>query len=293
MLPFESGDGERFLEFAPMYLHSGPRTIALLPTRTSLTPHRSFASNRGCRILRRPAHGADAINNFMSNRSAAIARQSSPAARRPKTAAPAPARANRAKQPAAPGRWEFFNAFLREPLKVGAFLPSSRELSERIVAGCDLPRRELVVELGPGTGAFTSLILERMNKRSHFFAIELSQTNARLLRRRFPRVQVFEDSAERLGSYLELRDGQRADCIISGLAWGNMMPATQNKIFDAVLDSLAPGGLFTTFAYIHARWLPTSLRFRKRLFQHFKRVETTPIVWKNLPPAFVYRCWKD
>lgn len=225
----------------------------------------------------------------MSNRSAVLS-QTRTAKHRPKHAASA--RAHAVALPS-PGRWGFVGAFLKEPLKVGAFWPSSPQLSRSIVDGCDLPSRELVVELGPGTGAFTSLILERMNQRSHFFAVELSQTNARLLRRRFPRVQVFEDSAERLTSYLDLRDGQKADCIISGLAWGNMMPATQNKIFDAVLDSLAPGGLFTTFAYVHARLLPTSMRFRKRLFDHFKRVETTPIVWRNLPPAFVYRCWKD
>jgi phospholipid N-methyltransferase len=72
-----------------------------------------------------------------------------------------------------------------------------------------------------------------------------------------------------------------------------MLPATQNRIFDAVFASLAPGGLFTTFAYVHARWLPTSLRFRQRLFRHFSRIEVTPIVWRNLPPAFVYRCWRD
>ncbi len=197
----------------------------------------------------------------------------------------------RAAEPPGGGRLRFLGAFLREPLKVGSIWPSSPELAEQIVRGCDLPSRELVVELGPGTGAFTSLILDRVKKKSRFFAVELNRMNVRELRRRFPRLQVYADSAERLPKYLELHDDQKADCIISGLAWGNMLPATQNRIFDAVLNSLAPGGLFTTFAYVHARWLPTSLRFRKQLFDHFSKIEITPIVWRNLPPAFVYRCW--
>lgn len=199
----------------------------------------------------------------------------------------------RATESSSRGRLRFFSAFLREPFKVGAFWPSSPELAEKIVGGCDLRSRSTVVELGPGTGAFTSLILERLRRQAQFFALELSPINVRELQRRFPRLDVYADSAERLPEYLERRDAQKADCIISGLAWGNMLPATQNKIFDAVLSSLAPGGLFTTFAYVHARWLPTSLRFRQRLYRHFSRIEVTPIVWRNLPPAFVYRCWRD
>ncbi len=199
----------------------------------------------------------------------------------------------RAAEATSRGRFKFFSAFLREPLKVGAFWPSSPELAEKIVEGCDLPSRETVVELGPGTGAFTSLILERLKRRSRFFALEINRMNVRELRRRFPRLQVYADSAERLPKYLRLHDAPMADCIISGLAWGNMLPATQNRIFNAVLSSLAPDGLFTTFAYVHAQWLPTSLRFRKRLFRHFSKIEITPIVWRNLPPAFVYRCWRE
>ena len=190
-------------------------------------------------------------------------------------------------------RLRFFGAFLRGPLKVGSFWPSSPQLAEKIVDGCDLPSRQTVVELGPGTGAFTSLILERVRVRSGFFAIEIDPIHVRDLRRRFPRLQVYDDSAERLPEYLARQGRPKADCIISGLAWGNMRSATQNRIFDAVLDSLAPGGLFTTFAYVHAQWLPTSLRFRKQLFRHFSKVEITPTVWRNLPPAYVYRCWRE
>jgi phospholipid N-methyltransferase len=64
----------------------------------------------------------------------------------------------------------------------------------------------------------------------------------------------------------------------------------QDRILEAVVKSLAPKGVFTTFAYLHAAWLPTAVRFRKRLKQHFGSVKTSRIVWRNLPPAYVYRC---
>jgi len=206
-----------------------------------------------------------------------------------------PVNGSRAHQPKiqSRGHLRFFGAFLRKPLSVGSIWPSSPELAERIVEGCDLHRRRTVVELGPGTGAFTGLILDRVRKQSDFFALEINPVHVSELRHRFPRLRVYGDSAEHIASYLTLHEREGADCIISGLAWGNMLPRTQNRILDAVLSSLAPGGLFTTFAYVHAKWLPTSLRFRKRLFRHFARIETTPIVWRNLPPAFIYRCWRE
>ena len=185
----------------------------------------------------------------------------------------------------------FFGAFLRQPLSVGAFWPSSLALTERIVDGCELRARNTVVEIGPGTGAFTELILQRMRRQSLFFAVEINGHNVRELRRRFPSLNVYRDSAEKLPQYLSLHHRRQADCIISGLAWGNMLPPTQRRIFDAVVSSLAPGGLFTTFAYVHAYWFPTSLQFRRRLARHFSRIEATPIIWNNLPPAFIYRCW--
>ena len=121
-------------------------------------------------------------------------------------------------------------------------------------------------------------------------AMELSETNIAELRRRYPHCETIHDSAENLPKHL---NGTRAKCIISGLAWGNMLPATQDRIFDAMLESLASDGQFVAFAYVHASWFPTSRRFKRRLLESFVRVEKTPIIWRNLPPAFVYRCWRS
>jgi phospholipid N-methyltransferase len=145
------------------------------------------------------------------------------------------------------------------------------------------------VELGAGTGAFTGLLLKRLSGRGRLLAVEINQATATVLRRRFPQCEVIQDSAANLPSYL---DGRRADCIVSGLAWGNMLPRTQRQIFRAILKSLKAGGQFVAFAYVHAAWLPASLRFRRQLLRHFKCVETTSVIWRNLPPAFVFRCWR-
>jgi phosphatidylethanolamine/phosphatidyl-N-methylethanolamine N-methyltransferase len=185
---------------------------------------------------------------------------------------------------------EFFQAFIREPASVGALSPSSKALAEAMVHGCALDKADMVVELGAGTGAFTGLIRRQMRSEATFMAIELDPIHARRLRRRFPGVVVYNDTAENLAECLAMHGKAKADYIISGLPWANISPREQDRIMEAILSCLAPSGLFTTFTYLHARWLPKARQFRGALKQNFASTNISPIVWRNFPPALVYRC---
>jgi phosphatidylethanolamine/phosphatidyl-N-methylethanolamine N-methyltransferase len=187
-------------------------------------------------------------------------------------------------------RLHFLKAFLRKPITVGAPCPSSPALARAMLHDCDLKNAQTVVELGPGTGAFTRLILDRIGSRTLFLALELDAACVKRLREELDGLEVHLDSAEHLENYLRQHGGRHADYIISGLPWSNMRRQIQDRILEVVVNSLAPKGVFTTFAYVHAAWLPTALRFRKRLKEHFSSVKTSRIVWRNLPPAYVYRC---
>lgn len=166
-------------------------------------------------------------------------------------------------------------------------------LAEEMIAPFDLARAGTVVELGPGTGAFTKVIVERLGPATQFFALELDAHHVRGLKKRFPRVHFHHDNAARLPDYLLHHRRTSADGIISGLPWSVIPEAEQNFILGAILDSLAPDGIFTTFAYVHARWMRGARSFHDRLSRHFAEVSTSKIVWRNLPPAVVYRCRKE
>jgi phosphatidylethanolamine/phosphatidyl-N-methylethanolamine N-methyltransferase len=181
----------------------------------------------------------------------------------------------------------FLNEFAREPFQVGALLPSSQALARVVVDSCHLKPGALVVELGSGTGSFTGLLLQRLHHRGRLVAVEINPTHVSILRRRFPRCEVIHDSAEYLPRYL---DGRQTDCVVSGLAWAAMPAPVQDRIFRAVLDVLKPEGQFIAFAYWHARWFRSARRFRRLLLRRFEQVGTSPVVWRNLPPAYVYRC---
>lgn len=187
---------------------------------------------------------------------------------------------------------EFLFEFLRDPRSIGALAPSSRYLAREIVAELGLSDASLVLEYGPGTGAFTGAIARRVSASADFLAIEQNARMARKLRRSHPEVPVVEESIEQVPEILRDRGFEpgSVDAIVSGLPWAAFERDRQRRLLDATLEVMAPGARFATFAYIHGLALPAARRFRDELERRFADVSTSPIVWRNLPPAFVYRC---
>jgi phospholipid N-methyltransferase len=183
----------------------------------------------------------------------------------------------------------FLSKFLLRPFKTGAVVPSSDALGECITSGIGLEQAQTVVELGPGTGVFTRTIVRRAAPGARIMAVEIDDAFARVVKERCPRVEVVHGPAEDLPRYL---DGTPADCIVSSLPFAGFSVGLQTRILDAVHAVLRPGGWFTTFAYVHAAWLPPGQRFRRLLGRSFSSVERSAVVWNNVPPAFVYRCRK-
>ena len=185
-----------------------------------------------------------------------------------------------------------FRRFLRNPVRVGALCPSSRGLCRMMVSHVGMDSAGVIVELGPGTGVITREIVRKMPENSKLIAIELDETLCSLLRQQFPEIIVCNDTAAGIGEILERYSLPNPDVVISGLPWANFTPKLQRSILSSVADHIAPGGYFATFAYLQGLMFPTGQRFRKLLGELFSDVQTSPVIWKNLPPAFVYRCRK-
>ena len=186
----------------------------------------------------------------------------------------------------------FLGKFIASPKTIGAIAPSGSVLAEQMVRlGC-IETSRTVLELGPGTGVFTAAICRHLPADAHLITIEANPHLALLLRKKMPAVRTVAGSAEHLDRIMKSYRLSHADSIISGLPFATFGSALQDRILYAVRQALRPGGTFVTFSYLHARPLSKAKRFRDKLEQLFADVETSPIIWKNLPPAFVYRCRK-
>jgi len=184
----------------------------------------------------------------------------------------------------------FLKNFLRHPTQVGAIKPSSPGLANEMVDWFRWKEIRNVIEFGPGTGVFTAAIQQKLHPEASFFAIERSAELAEATRQRCPEVAVIEDTATNVAQLCRQRSIDQVDAILCGLPWASFSPTLQDEILQAMLSVLAPGGQFATFAYWQGVILPAGVRFSRKLNETFQSVHRSPTVWRNLPPAFVYRC---
>ncbi|MCB1277518.1 methyltransferase domain-containing protein [Prosthecobacter sp.] len=171
---------------------------------------------------------------------------------------------------------------------IGAVVPSSPALAERMMEAAGVWQARRILELGPGTGAFTEAIADAMPHGSDYVGIELNDTFVQQLRPRFPKLRFECADAQHFDFSQVLPEGEKFDSIISGLPWTYFPRSLQESILGNVLKHLAPGGCFATFAYWGFHKLPGGQQFRSLLHDMTHGVETTRIVWGNVPPAFVY-----
>jgi Phospholipid N-methyltransferase len=185
---------------------------------------------------------------------------------------------------------EFVTQFIRKPGAIGSLIPSSSYLADMMIKEAGLEDAEAVLEYGPGTGAFTGHILRALRPKSKFAAIEINPRFAAIFRTKHPGVPVFEDSVANVRAICDSLQIESVDCIISGLPWALFDEPMQVEFLDEMMRVLKPSGRFVTFGYVQSLALPGTKRLLQLLPKYFTDVSRSPVVWLNLPPAFVYRC---
>ncbi|AQA04678.1 SAM-dependent methyltransferase [Mycobacterium sp. MS1601] len=184
----------------------------------------------------------------------------------------------------------FIRAVVRNPQRVGAVTPSSAHLAAQLASVVPDGGTPVVVELGPGTGAVSSAIAERLPSGGRHLAVELDPSLAWYVARRHPSVEVVNGDARELTGLLASRGVATAASVVSGLPWSLFDPATQRLILQQIAHVLGEDGVFTTFAYVHAAPLRGAREFRRILTEMFGDVRIGRVVWRNIPPAYTYRC---
>lgn len=176
----------------------------------------------------------------------------------------------------------FIRAFTTDPRRMGAVAPSGRALANAITAEI-CPESAPVIELGPGTGAFTQRILERGVRESELALIEFGANFAHDLELRYPDARVLQMDAARLRR-VKLFGAGKAGAIVSGLPLLSMTLRQRVGILDGAFRHLQPSGAFYQFTY--GLGCPVPRIVLERLGLKAVRMER---VFANIPPAGVYR----
>lgn len=167
---------------------------------------------------------------------------------------------------------------------VGALSPSSRFLGEKMLENVDFKEIKQIVELGPGTGVFTDLIIDRMSPDCELLVFELNDEFYKNLNYRIKdhRVKLIHDSAEHIQNYMT--NGQQPDVILSSLPLMMFPDSLRQGILKNAYACLKEKGSYIQFQY--------SLQSKKNLEKIYGKVKVK-FTLKNFPPAFIYTCIKE
>jgi phosphatidylethanolamine/phosphatidyl-N-methylethanolamine N-methyltransferase len=184
-----------------------------------------------------------------------------------------------------PTKKSFIKQFWKERKMIGAMAPSSRFLADKMLNHIDFNNTKVIIELGPGTGVFTDRILKMMRNDAVLLVFELNDDFYATLKKRITdsRVHIIHDTAEKIESYLNEFNIEKADVVISSLPLANFPSDLRKSILSASHNSLTDLGKYVQFQY--------SLQSKRQIKNIFNKVDIsfTPF---NFPPAFVYTCKK-
>jgi phosphatidylethanolamine/phosphatidyl-N-methylethanolamine N-methyltransferase len=177
----------------------------------------------------------------------------------------------------------FFRSWLDNPAIAGAVSPSGRFLARMMARYVDPHKAGPIVELGPGTGAITEALLERGIAPGRLFLVEFDPGFCKLLKRRFPGVHVIKGDAYNLTETLRNRLRRPAAAIVSSLPLLLKPEIQRIALLADAFQCMTPDGCFVQFTYGPLSPIP-----RDKASALAFRLEASPQVWWNLPPARVW-----
>lgn len=132
----------------------------------------------------------------------------------------------------------------------------------------DGPRR--ILEIGPGTGAFTRRIVKNLREGDRFDLVEINEGFAEHLRRRFETDKDYARVAEQcevhcvpLQEFRSPEGDESYDAVISGLPLNNFSPELVVELVDASVRQVRPNGTFSMFEYMYVRPLRSRVGAKK------------------------------
>lgn len=181
-------------------------------------------------------------------------------------------------------RISFFIQYLLNPRTVGAIAPSSKYLANMMINQFDLKNANVIVEYGPGTGAFTNEIIKKKGEQTILFLVESNPKFYKLLKDKYnneKNIFIVNGTVEYIDKYLMEYNIPNVEYVFSGLPFSSLPKPVSEAILKLTKSVIGENGRFITFQY--TRW-------KERFFNEFFEEVEVSREFRNFPPAYVYHC---
>lgn len=182
-------------------------------------------------------------------------------------------------------KFNFFKEAVKNYKTSGTVIPSSKYLANKMLKEINFSAAEVIVELGPGNGAITHHILDKIKPNAILVCFEINDAFYKELKKiNHPQLIVLKASAEKIKSEIEKLGYSKADYIVSSLPLTIIPKEISHDILVKNFEFLATNGAFIQYQY--------SLTYYKKLKEVFGNSIKLSFEPLNFPPAFIYKCVK-
>ncbi|SEC34215.1 Phospholipid N-methyltransferase [Tenacibaculum sp. MAR_2009_124] len=179
----------------------------------------------------------------------------------------------------------FFKEAVKNYKTSGTLVPSSRFLANKMLSNINFSESQVIIELGPGNGAITKNILEKLNPEALLICFEINNVFYEELKEiEHPQLIILKESAENIIIEIEKLGFKKVDAIVSSLPLTIIPKHISSKILNNSHSSLKKNGIFIQYQY--------SLSYLMKLKKVFGKNITLDFETLNFPPAFIYKCVK-
>lgn len=186
---------------------------------------------------------------------------------------------------------QFLQAFLKNPLKVGAIAPSSPELAQRMMQDISPNKDSIILELGVGTGAITKFLQEIVPNKESYLGIELDRELVKSLNRKFPELKIVRGNACEVFSLHQRTNLGKVGYIISCLPFVSIPNEVGEIILSEIDKFMDEGCVFRTIQYAHGYYMPSAIKLREYMEKRYGKAKKSQLIMKNVPPAYTLT-WK-
>jgi phosphatidylethanolamine/phosphatidyl-N-methylethanolamine N-methyltransferase len=196
----------------------------------------------------------------------------------------------------------FFRQFRTQYFTTGSVLPSSRALGRalvRHVSAAQPPRK--ILEVGPGTGAVTSVLVEAIRPGDALDIVEINAAFVDVIKQRFAEEPAFARVKKQTQIWhrpLQDVTGEAVyDFLISGIPLNNFPVPLVEDIFASYRRLLKPSGVLSYFEYAGIRGVKKKVAraadrqrladldvFLQRMIREYQFAQD--LVLMNVPPAY-------
>jgi phospholipid N-methyltransferase len=178
------------------------------------------------------------------------------------------------------GKIDFFKTFIKDR-DVASIIPTSIRCVKKVCNHIDFTKDFVLVEYGPGDGAFTKFLLEKMSPGSRLILIEANEDFAQHLKETIDdsRVTVHNILAGNVESVIEEKDMGNIDYVLSGIPFSFLDKDRKRIVLQATKTILKKGGKFLAYQ--------TSGHLKKPVMEVFGNYDIE-MEMLNIPPYLIY-----